>query len=96
MVKILPVASFTRSVKLTDLELLFELNLLCFLQKFWLHVNIRKAMLPGLWSAMKKGFNGNAGAVSTKLYSLLVSLPPDVAGSSREFYSLFFSNLREG
>ena len=59
-------------------------------------MNIRKAMLPSLWSAMKKGFDGSASAVASNLLPLLSKLPSEVTGNDREFFKLFFSHLRTG
>lgn len=61
-----------------------------------MHVNIRKAMLPSLWSALKKGFEGSATTIAPNLLPLLSKLPVEVTGSNREFYGLLFSHMRTG
>ncbi|KAF6016474.1 LTN1 [Bugula neritina] len=66
------------------------------IQGFWKHVNLRKAMLPGLWSSLKAGFDGNAAAAAGKFCILIKLLPPDASGNPHEFYSLLFSHFSSG
>ncbi|XP_067945873.1 E3 ubiquitin-protein ligase listerin-like [Watersipora subatra] len=65
------------------------------MEHYWSHVNVQKAMLPGLWSILKKGFDGNAATAAPKLLDLFKSLPPEVSQSHKTIV-LFFSNLQEG
>ncbi|XP_043189753.1 E3 ubiquitin-protein ligase listerin-like [Amphibalanus amphitrite] len=63
----------------------------------WSHVNLRKAVLPQLWAALREGGRGCAVTLHPLMIVLLSKLPSDVAGGDQtEFYRLFFTSLCQG
>ncbi|XP_041462561.1 E3 ubiquitin-protein ligase listerin-like [Lytechinus variegatus] len=62
----------------------------------WKFVNMRKAVLPKLWSVLRHGGSGCATTIYPHLLPLLSHLPHEVKGQDEAFYKEFFNNFREG
>ncbi|KAJ7383932.1 listerin E3 ubiquitin protein ligase 1 [Desmophyllum pertusum] len=62
----------------------------------WKQVNVRKAVLPKLWSVLKNGGSGCASIIFPNLLPFLSKVPSEVIGSGVGFYQEFFISLQEG
>lgn len=62
----------------------------------WKYVNMRKAVLPKLWSVLRNGGSGCASTIYPHLLPLLSHLPPEVKSQDEAFCREFFNNFREG
>ncbi|EDO46720.1 predicted protein [Nematostella vectensis] len=60
----------------------------------WEQVNIRKAVLPKLWSLLKNGGSGNASAIFPNLLPFISKLPAQVLVGG--FYRELFPSMRTG
>ena len=49
-----------------------------FIQECWSHVNARKAVLPKLWSVLRKGGFGNAVVIFPNMLPFLSKIPKSV------------------
>ncbi|XP_076317410.1 E3 ubiquitin-protein ligase listerin [Tachypleus tridentatus] len=72
------------------------LSVLVKFEDCWSHVNVRKAVLPHLWTLLKEGGKGNADKIFCNLLPFLSKIPENVIGVDCTFYELFFGNMRKG
>ncbi|XP_014677564.1 PREDICTED: E3 ubiquitin-protein ligase listerin-like [Priapulus caudatus] len=64
-------------------------------QDCWSQVNVRKAVLPKLWTVLRSGAGGNAADVFPSLLPFLSRLPPEVLGEGLWFYEKWFDSMVE-
>ena len=59
-------------------------------------MNIRKGVLPNLWSLLRSPSGGSAAIVGPNLLPFLSKVPSSVLGEGIDFYVELFNNLKAG
>nr|XP_006825327.1 PREDICTED: E3 ubiquitin-protein ligase listerin-like [Saccoglossus kowalevskii] len=62
----------------------------------WQHINVRKALLPKLWSVFRQGGNGSASVVYPNFLPLLSKIPSEIISQNVQFYQEWFGNMKTG
>ncbi|KAJ7997588.1 hypothetical protein DPEC_G00230570 [Dallia pectoralis] len=62
----------------------------------WSHVNVKKGVVPKLWSLLRDGGKGLATALHPNLLPFISKLPSEVTSPHLDFYTTFYSSLIQG
>nr|XP_033798276.1 E3 ubiquitin-protein ligase listerin isoform X2 [Geotrypetes seraphini] len=62
----------------------------------WSHVNVKKGVLPKLWTVLREGGRGLAGIIYPNLLPFISKVPQGIMEPKLDFFSTFFNTIIQG
>uniref|UniRef100_A0ACB8FHJ2 Listerin E3 ubiquitin protein ligase 1 n=1 Tax=Sphaerodactylus townsendi TaxID=933632 RepID=A0ACB8FHJ2_9SAUR len=72
------------------------LHVLATIEDCWIHVNVKKGVLPKLWILLQEGGRGLATIIYPNLLPFISKVPDDVIEPKLDFYRTFFTSMIQG
>ncbi|XP_063812460.1 E3 ubiquitin-protein ligase listerin [Pseudophryne corroboree] len=66
------------------------------IENCWAHVNLKKGLLPKLWTVLREGGRGLATVIFPNLLPFISRIPHEITSSRLDFYNALFDSLIQG